>query len=201
MCSFVTGFAAHRSGCGCMPMMLAGLRRALHCCHCAHCVSSVCCAGRSGAPQTAELRRTRAPDEYGTECAHRCCAVDKPRPRMYRHTATATRHAPWSPQREHAQDRDSGRHRYCGGGLQRLEMFIAVMLGARAALACRYRGRWLHGARCGAGRASVADARKDCGRGGRARDLLTRERPKALAILDMRTAAVPVTGTEPHRHY
>ena len=47
---------------------------------------------------------------------------------MYRHTATATRHAPWSPQREHAQDRDSSRHWYCSGGLQRLEMFIAVML-------------------------------------------------------------------------
>ena len=64
----------------------------------------------------------------GTKCAQRRCAVDEPRPRMYRDTATATRHAPWSPQREHAQDRDSGRRWYCGGGLQRLEMFIAVML-------------------------------------------------------------------------
>ena len=41
--------------------------------------------------------------------------------------------------------------------------------GSRAALACRYRGRWLHGARCGPGHASVTDARVGRGRGGGAR--------------------------------
>jgi hypothetical protein len=40
---------------------------------------------------------------------------------------------------------------------------------SRAALACRYHGRWLHGARCGAGHASVAAARDGRGRGGGAR--------------------------------
>jgi hypothetical protein len=45
---------------------------------------------------------------------------------MHRLTTTLTRHAPCAPHGTHAQD--NSRHGYCGDGLQRLEVVVAVML-------------------------------------------------------------------------
>jgi hypothetical protein len=50
---------------------------------------------------------------------------------MHRRTTTHARHAPICYHHPHgirAQDRGNGRYLYCGDGLQRLEVLVAVML-------------------------------------------------------------------------
>ena len=97
------------------------------------------------------------------------CAVDKPRLCMPRRTTTQTRHESMiTPQ--HARARPWPRPPLM------LRRWLAAARGghrrdarSRAASPCRYRGRWLHGARCGAGRAAVTHARVGRGRGGGAR--------------------------------
>ena len=76
---------------------------------------------------------------------------------------------------------------------------------ARAALACRYRGRWLHGARCGARNAAIGAAPDGRRRDGGARLCRRVRGSEALAIRHIsgrrRCAAVPHDVdryTEPH---